>query len=504
MSRDEHELCQSCAHPVKRASRCIHCGRAARSVPEPEGASEAVGEFSSLTNGRPSRRSRSRHAVEAILEAYPAEQVNWSAVAHILGVSRQAVHQVKQRLKAPTISARSDVIPNEHVPLRGSSLAPRPAVKRRAQTTTAIILAGGPGTRLRPLTFSRRKELIPLLNRPLLEYRLRNLNQHGITDVVLACSQGMNEVEQEFGDGAALGLRLRYSYEDRPLGSGRAIKQAARAVEATGTLLVCNGDILTNVDVAAMLRSHHQSGATISISLKSVDDPWHFGVVRMRDDLRISEFIEKPPPGLEPSNLINAGTWLWEPEVLDRIPDDDSAIRDGFAERSLFPAVIEDGLLVQGFIEDGLWVDVGTPERYLRATELLMAGAPPAQLGGVGRAAGVHFIGNSVVGKGVHIGEDARIVGPTVIGDGCSIGSGAVIDRSVLWEDVEVGAGSQLVGSILGQAVTVGARASVIDAVLGDRSRIGDGLHLEVGARMEAGAVRVVSPARRYDRSRSV
>src|SRR6185295_10769186 len=211
----------------------------------------------------------------------------------------------------------------------------------------AVILAGGAGTRLRPLTYARRKELVPLLNRPLLEYRLLNLKQHGVADIVLACSQGAHEIEAHFGDGTALGVRLRYSYEDRPLGSGRAVKEAARAAGATGTLVVCNGDILTNVDLGAMIAQHRTTGATLSISLARVDDPWHFGVVAVDDDLRIRHFVEKPAQGEEPSNLINAGTWLWEPEVLDRIPDDETAVRDGFSERVLFPGIIDDGLRAQ-------------------------------------------------------------------------------------------------------------------------------------------------------------
>src|SRR6185436_7245680 len=128
-----------------------------------------------------------------------------------------------------------------------------------------------------------------------------------------------------FGDGGGLGVHVTYVYEERPLGSGRAVKEAARAAGARGTLVVCNGDILTNVNLTAMIARHRETAATLSISLAPVDDPWHFGVVAVDDDLRIGEFIEKPPQGEEPSNLINAGTWLWEPEALDRIPDDDTA-----------------------------------------------------------------------------------------------------------------------------------------------------------------------------------
>ena len=356
----------------------------------------------------------------------------------------------------------------------------------------AVILAGGAGTRLRPLTYARRKELVPLLNRPLLEYRLLNLKQHGVHDIVLACSQGMREVEEHFGDGSALGVRLRYSYEDRPLGSGRAVKEAALFAGASGTLVVCNGDILTNVDLTAMIERHRATGATLSISLAAVDDPWHFGVVAVDDDLRILSFVEKPPQGEEPSNLINGGTWLWEPEVLERIPDDEAAVRDGFSERVLFPGIIADGLRVQGFEED-LWVDVGAPDRYMTATRLLLDRTmrdldAEVVLGeDVSMADDVQFDGPVLIGRGTKIGAGTRIVGPTVIGHDTIIGAGATIQASIVWEEARIGDGARVTGSILGAYAGIGDRATVIDAVLGNGAEVQEDHALEPGAKVLPG-----------------
>lgn len=356
----------------------------------------------------------------------------------------------------------------------------------------AVILAGGAGTRLRPLTYARRKELVPLLNRPLLEYRLLNLKQHGVQDIVLACSQGMREVEEHFGDGSALGVRLQYSYEDRPLGSGRAVKEAARFAGAPGTLVVCNGDILTNVDLTAMIEQHRATAATLSISLAAVDDPWHFGVVAVDDDLRILSFIEKPPQGEEPSNLINGGTWLWEPEVLDRIPDDETAVRDGFSERVLFPGIIADGRRVQGFEED-LWVDVGAPDRYLTATRLLLdrtmreLDAEVVLDDDVSVAADVHFDGHVLVGHGVTIGAGTHIAGPTVIGHGTIIGAGATIEASITWEKVRIGDGARVTRSILAACTGIGDRATVTDAMLGNGAEVREDYALEPGAKVMPG-----------------
>ncbi|HYM14424.1 MAG TPA: NDP-sugar synthase [Dehalococcoidia bacterium] len=351
----------------------------------------------------------------------------------------------------------------------------------------AVILAGGAGTRLRPLTYARRKELIPLLNRPLLTYRLLNLRHHGIVDIVLACSQGMREVEEHFGDGASLGVRLRYVYEDRPLGSGRAVKEAALAAGAQGTLVVCNGDILTDLDLTAMIARHRETGATLSISLAAVDDPWHFGVVAVDDDLRIRHFVEKPPQGEEPSKLINAGTWLWEPAVLDRIPDDESAVRDGFSERVLFPAIIAAGERVQGFVED-LWVDVGSPERYLRATRLLLErSAGVAVEPGANVDPSAQLTGDVLVGAGAKIGAGARISGPAVIGPLTEIGRDTTIEASVVWEEARIGAGARVLRSILGAYAGVGDRAVVEDAILGNGAEVEEGHRLEPGARLMPG-----------------
>jgi mannose-1-phosphate guanylyltransferase len=311
---------------------------------------------------------------------------------------------------------------------------------------------------------------------------------------VLACSQGAHEIEQHFGDGSALGVRITYSYEERPLGSGRAVKEAARAAGAQGTLVVCNGDILTNVDLDQMIQRHRATGATLSISLAPVDDPWAYGVVEVEDDLRILSFVEKPPQGEEPSNLINAGTWLWEPEVLDRIPDDETAVRDGFSERVLFPGIIADGLRVQGYTED-LWVDVGSPERYLRATALLLErttaqlGANVILLDGATIDDSAEVEGLVLLGRGASIGPAAHVFGPAVLGDRAVVDQRARIEGSVLWEDARVGAGAIVLNSIIAAAATIGADAEVEAAVLANGARVPDGMILAAGARVMPDAV---------------
>ncbi|MEX2246230.1 MAG: NDP-sugar synthase [Dehalococcoidia bacterium] len=357
----------------------------------------------------------------------------------------------------------------------------------------AVILAGGAGTRLRPLTYARRKELVPVLNRPLLEHRLRNLRDHGITDVVIACAADARDIEAHFAGGSALGVRLRYAYEERPLGSGRAVKEAARSVGAQDqTIVVCNGDIITDLDITAMVARHRETGATLSMSLASVDDPWLYGVAEVDDALAITSFVEKPPPGSEPSNLINAGTWIFDPEVLRRVPDDGSAVRDGFAERVLFPGLIADGLRVQGFRED-LWMDLGSPERYLLGTRLLLE-RETARIGAevIGReggriAEGAVLEGMVCLGDAVAVCAGARITGPTVLGARVRVDAGATVEASVIWEDARIGAGASVTRSIVGGGVRIGERASLVDAVIADGAAIAPGVKLEPGARIMPG-----------------
>lgn len=328
-----------------------------------------------------------------------------------------------------------------------------------------------------------------MLNRPLLEYRLRNLREHGVQGIVLACSKGMRGVEERFGDGSSLGVRISYCYEERPLGSGRAVKEAARAAGTSGPLVVCNGDILTNIDLTSMLEQHRLAAATLSISLARVDDPWHYGVVEVDEDQRIRRFVEKPPEGEEPSNLINAGTWIFEPEVLARIPDDDTAIIDGFCERVLFPGIIEAGLRVQGFVED-LWVDIGSPERYLRANRLMLErvahqiGEDALVCEGAELADDVVISGLVCVGAGARVGPGTRIVGPVVIGERTALGAHVRLSTSVLWEAAAIGNGASITGSIIGGGVAVGAGAKICDAVIADRASIPGGRAIASGARI--------------------
>jgi NDP-sugar pyrophosphorylase family protein len=342
-----------------------------------------------------------------------------------------------------------------------------------------VILAGGEGTRLRPLTLTRAKPVVPLLNRPLLAYQLALLRRHGVTDVILACSYRVEDVREALGDGSVLGTRLRYVVEDVPRGTGGGVRNAADL--ARGVVFVLNGDILTDADLTAMRGFHAARGSRVTIFLRAVADPRPYGLVECAPDGRVRAFREKPTTlaGLA-ANTINAGIYLIDAALLARIPRD----RPVSIEREFFPAVVDDGTPCFGWLADAYWRDIGNPGAYREAQIDLLEGrvqsslAPPgdAKAGswlaeGVRVGHGARVDAPSVIGPGVDLGDGARVGPRAVVGARCHIGPGARLEGAVLWEDVSVGAGSILHGCVVATAARIGAQAE-----------IGPGVTLEAGA----------------------
>lgn len=365
----------------------------------------------------------------------------------------------------------------------------------------AVVLSGGQGTRLRPLTYTTPKQLVPVLNRPLVEHLLTHLAGHGVDTAVIAGSAGNTAVEDRYGNGAGLGITLRYSYEERPLGSGLAVKQAARG--ARETFFVLNGDIITDADLTVMLRRHRERGAVLSMLLHPVDEPWHFGVAEVDADGWIVGFEEKPARGSERSNLINAGVWIFEPEVLDLVPDDETAIMDGFLERRVFPQLIGSRARVLGFVDEGAyWIDVGSPERYLQvnldllevaAADVTDEGAPGGTALLLEEGASVdgeaYVAGPVLVGAGAKVARDARLLGPCVVGPRCVVGEGATVDESVLWEGATVEPDATVERSILGHRVRAGAGCTIRDCVLADDVVVGPTVAVPPATRANPGTI---------------
>jgi NDP-sugar pyrophosphorylase family protein len=346
----------------------------------------------------------------------------------------------------------------------------------------AVILVGGEGTRLRPLTLTIPKQMLPVAEVPMIERVVAHLASHGVTDVVLSLGYRPDAFIAAYPDSRCGGATLTYVVEPEPLDTAGAIRFAATAARVQSTFLVFNGDVLTDLDITALLAFHRQRGGEATIALTPVEDPSAFGVVTAGPDGRVEAFIEKPPPGTAPTNLINAGTYVLEPSVLERIPGD----RRVNIERETFPALVEDGQLY-AMASAGYWLDVGTPERYLAANGDLLDGTRPGPPvpGARERAGGAWVLGGAVIdGKvaGSLVGRDAQvaegaIVEGAVIGRGATVGRGAIVRRSVLLPGARVGEGAEVTESVVGPDATVGPRAQ-----LRAFSVVGAGVAVEAGA----------------------
>lgn len=329
----------------------------------------------------------------------------------------------------------------------------------------AILLVGGEGTRLRPLTYTMPKALVPIANVPFLERQLTWLAGHGIDEVVLSMGYLPEPFVEHFPDGRFGDVKLSYAVEEKPLGTAGGIRFAAEGTRER--FVVCNGDVLTALDLSAMVDFHASRGAEASIYLCQVDDPSAFGVVPTRDDGEVVGFIEKPPRDQAPTNWINAGVYVLEPSVLERIPPRMNVS----IERETFPRMVERRKALYGFQWPGYWLDIGTPEKYLQANLDVLAGRLPGAVDAADAVAAV--------------ATDADLVGTvrdSVIGTGCSVAAGAVVERSVLLAGSRVEAGARLSDSVLGPGAVLKAGAVAADLTL-----VGAGVEVAAGTRIAAG-----------------
>jgi mannose-1-phosphate guanylyltransferase len=318
----------------------------------------------------------------------------------------------------------------------------------------ALILAGGEGTRLRPLTYTVPKPVLPLAGRPHLAYVIDWLERHGVDDVVVSCgflAEGMRNALAELEPG----VRIRYAEEPDARGTAGAIRFAEDMLG--DRFLVLNGDVLCDLDLSALIAQHESTGARATIALYPVPDPTGYGLVHRHEDGEITEFLEKPEPEQVDTDEINAGAYLLERSVLERIPPD----RAVSIEREVFPQLIGEGLY--GIRLEGYWIDIGTPDRFLEANWDILEG----------RVETVVDADPAMVGEGCEIAPGADLKPPCVVGRGCRVGDGAVIERSVLLDGCTVGDGARLSNSILSGGVTVEAGAELDGAVVGEGELVG-------------------------------
>lgn len=355
----------------------------------------------------------------------------------------------------------------------------------------AVILVGGLGSRLRPLTANRPKPMLPIINQPFMLHQLRRLKKHGVTEAILAVQYLAEHFAALLALADELGLQLRIVEEPEPRGTAGAVKHIADLLN--GPCLILNGDTVTDLDLGALLQAHQAKQATLTITLTEVEDPSSGGMVETDSNDRIERFVEKPRPEQVTTNWINAGSYVLDPAVLELVPANQFAS----LERDLFPKLIAEGAAVYAYRSNAYLGDFGTPATYLRVQADILRGTLSFALpereygpniwcdGEVSIDPSAHLEGPILIGAGATIGSEAKIIGPCVIGAHAQIEANAVLEGAVLWDRVHVGEGALVRESIVGQDVTIGANSLVEGlSVLADGCQIGAGNQLAKGIRL--------------------
>ena len=355
----------------------------------------------------------------------------------------------------------------------------------------AVVLVGGEGTRLRPLTCNIPKPMLPLMNRPFIEHIVKLLASHGVDEIILSAGYKPQTFDAHLGDGADFGVKITYVTEASPLGTCGAVKNVAEYLD--DTFIVCNGDILTDLNISQMIEYHRAKQSTVTIALTSVEDPTQYGLVPVDDKGRVTGFLEKPSWDEVTTDLVNAGTYVLEPDVLDKV---NPGVHCSF-ERELFPELLEANAPVFGMPTGAYWIDIGTPAKYLQAHKDILGGKVAFDINGREIKKGVRadegasisdqamVFGPSLIGAGATVGADATVFSQTVIGEGCVVKKGARLEGCVLYDGVIVGEGAVVKDSILGKGVKVGPRVRVEEeAILGDNTVVNEENVLKKGIKI--------------------
>ncbi|MGH9099321.1 MAG: sugar phosphate nucleotidyltransferase [Acidimicrobiales bacterium] len=342
----------------------------------------------------------------------------------------------------------------------------------------AVIMAGGEGTRLRPLTSNLPKPMLPMANRPMMEQVVHLLRRHGMTDIVVTVAFMANAIRTYFGDGSELDVRMVYATEETPLGTAGSVLNARDELDER--FLVISGDVLTDIDLTAVVDFHERKGALATLALVAVENPLEFGIVITREDGSIERFLEKPTWGQVFSDTINTGIYVLEPEIFDHIPSGRPADFSG----EVFPDVLQRGFPLFGYVAEGYWEDVGTTEAYLRAHQDLLDAKVEVDIGGFEIRPGVW------VGKGCTIDPTATIEGPAVVADNCTIGANVVLgEYSTLGSNARIADGAEVRRSVVHDNAYFGPGVRVAGAVIGRSCDLRRGATCEPGSVLGEGCL---------------
>lgn len=325
---------------------------------------------------------------------------------------------------------------------------------------TAVVLAGGEGTRLRPLTNDLPKPVLPVANRPFFEYMLDHLREAGVTRVIMALGYHAEPLIESFGDGSAYGLQIDYEVEQKPLGTSGAVR--ALLPELKETFIVLNGDCVTEIDIAAMVDQHVERREYATLAVHTVDDPSRYGVVVIDGIGYVNRFVEKPPGPRFPAHTVNSGVYALEPEMFN-------FIGDGFSmfEKDLFPTALMSGVEIGTFPWEGYFMDMGTPDSFLQLNRDVLTETAPTRrpLTEPANSPTIHdsarIDGPISYGDGVTVGENSRLIGPVVLGNGVTIGDTAHVEDSVILSNARIGANATVRGAIVAQNAAVPDGATI-------------------------------------------
>ena len=342
--------------------------------------------------------------------------------------------------------------------------------------TQAILLVGGQGTRLRPLTIATPKPMLPVAGHPCTEHQIVRAREAGVTRIVLGTSYKAEVFEEYFGDGSAFGIEIVYAVESEPLGTGGAIRNAAEYLtcEPDEPVIIFNGDVLTGLDIDGLVTKWRAASADVALYLTRVDDPRAYGLVPTDADGRVTSFLEKPTTPEEiVTDQINAGCYVFRRSLIDQIPSG----RPISVERETFPELLAQDALVIGVVDEGYWLDLGTPLAFAKGSADLVLGHAPSPL-----LAGK--TGSSYVSPDAIVANSAVLSAGTYVGAGAQIGAQAHIDGSVIFPNARIEAGAIISGSIIGDSAHVGENTRLTDSVIADRARVDAGNELISGARI--------------------
>ena len=366
----------------------------------------------------------------------------------------------------------------------------------------AVLMAGGEGSRLRPLTIMRPKPMVQIVNKPVMEHVLDLLKRHGITEVVVTLQYLASVIQDYFGDGSSLGMKIHYSIEETPLGTAGSVKQAEHLLDEP--FIVISGDALTDFDLDEIISFHKSREAKATLTLYQVPNPLEYGVVIIDEEGRIRQFLEKPSWGEVISDTVNTGIYVLDPSIFDYIP----AGKPVDFSQDVFPQLLKNGDRLYGFVQDGYWCDVGNIQEYMRANADVLNGK--VKVGPLG-----HEIGPGIWAESanVEIAPDAQLYGPVWLGEAAKIKGGAIlrgptvirdytivdtqaqVDRSIIWRNSYVGDRAEVRGAIICRQCSLRSKAMVFEgAVIGDQTNIGEGAVVQAGVKIwpnkevEAGA----------------